>query len=240
MQGITACQKEKLPKPISASFQIKEVIADPDFWSKETYNTDTVSTAEVEFLADQSQDSNIVYQWKIGSDSRIFTQKDFNLKFLPSTVNNIEVNLTVTRKDLNGNIIDSKSALRTFYFGKPRVEGHFQGYFEGFSQRADVYINYEYANPVFANEKGIMITSNIGKFDSLFSPEGWNEHVILNRRIYFDWANTIGEGINNRIRFPHGSINLDKDYKSLTIDLTVKEVSTGRDIPMKFKGTKIL
>jgi hypothetical protein len=199
-----------------------------------------VSTAEVEYLADQSEDSNIVYQWKIGSDSRIFTQKDFNLKFLPSAINSIDVNLIVTKKDLNGNIVDSKSATRTFYFGKPQVEGHFQGYFEGISQKADVYINCEYTNPAFANEKGLLITSNIEKFDRLFSPEGWGEHVILNRRIYFDWANTIGEGINDHIRFPHGSINLDKDYKSLSIDLRVKEVSTGRDIPMKFKGTKVL
>jgi hypothetical protein len=242
LTNILSCTREKiLPKQLTASFQIKEVIWNPKFWDKETYDTDSVFTAETEFFANEPEDSNILYQWKIGTDSRVFTTRKFSLRFTSLTPDGIIVTLSVLKKNMSGTIIEQKTSSRTFYLvGGSQVEGHFQGYFEGISQKADVYIkSNDFSNSEFFNEKGVMITSSVQKFDSLFSPDGWNEHFVLNRRIYFDWANTISEVINNRIRFPHGSINLDKDYKTLTIDLTVREVSTGRDIPMKFKGTKI-
>jgi hypothetical protein len=239
LTGTIACHKEKLPKPLTASFQIKEVIWDNARFPKETYDTDSVSTPEVEFLANQPEDSSIGYQWHIGTDSRTFSQQGFTLNF-PAGTDNIEINLTIQKKDATGNLVETKSQTRTIYFRESQVEGHFQGYFEGFSQKTDVYIKQNVVSTLLYGSKGILITSGIAKFDSLYSPNDWHEHLVLNRVIYFDWASTTTEGLNTRIQFPNGSISLSKDYKTVTIDLTVTEVSTGRKIPMKFEGTRIL
>lgn len=233
-----SCKKEKIAKPLTATFQIKEVIPSPDFQSKETYDTDSVSTAEIQFIADQAQDSSIIYQWSVGSDTRIFSQQHFSLWFPPG-IDSVKVGLLIKKKNASGNIAETATSSRTFYIRHSQVGGHYQGTFEGFSQKAEVYIKRGFVIPGWYDMKGIMITSNVLQFDSLFSPDDWGEHIVLNRRIYFDWANTAADGINTRVRFPYGSISLDKEYKTLTIDLTVTQVGTEKKIPMKFKGYRI-
>lgn len=233
-----SCKKERIAKPLTATFQIKEVIPSPDFQSKQTYDTDSVSTAEIEFIADQPQDSSILYQWTLGSDTRIFSQRNFSLWFPPG-IDSVKVALLIKKKNTFGNITETATSSRTFYVRHSKVEGHYQGAFEGFSQKAEVYIRQDFLIPGWFDIKGIMITSNIQQFDSLFSPNDWGEHIVLNRRIYFDWANTTADGINTSVKFPYGSISLDKDYKTLTIDLTVTQVGTEKKIPMKFKGSRI-
>ena len=238
LMSFSSCKKAKLPNPLTATFQIKEVIPLPDFSSKETYDTDSVSTPEIEFVADQPEDSTIMYQWKIGSDTRAFTLRNFSLWFPPG-IDSAQVMLLVKRKDINGSITETRTSSRTFYIRKSQVEGHYQGTFEGISQKADVYIKRDFKIPGWYDMKGILITTNIQQFDSLFSPDVWRENIVLNRRIYFDWANTVADGINTKVKFPYGSISLDKDYKTLTIDLSVIQVGTEKKIPMKFKGSKI-
>lgn len=232
--------KKATTTPLTATFQIKEVIPMADFRSKATYDTDSISTAEIQFLADQPEDSQCSYVWKIGSDPRTFMQRNISLWFPPG-FDSAVVTLIVNRKDANGIVTETRSSSRTFYVRHSRVDGHYSGNFEGVSQKADVFIMRDFIMPGWYNErKGILITTNIPKFDSLFSPDDWNEHLILNRRIYFDWANTTAHGINTRVRFPQGSVSLEKDYKTLTIDLNVTEMGTGKKIPMKFKGFRIL
>lgn len=233
-----SCGKEDIPKPLTASFEIREVIWNPDYFPQETYDTDSVCTPEIQFIASQPKDSTIIYQWKIGTDARIFTQKDFSLNFPPGC-DSIKVILSVQKKGASSNIVEAKTESRTFYFRESQVKGHFQGYFEGVTQKADVYISQNFINPQLYNSKGLLMTTNIQRFDSLFSNDDWTEKVTLHRKIYFDWANTIADGINPRVRFPRGTVSLDKDYKTLTVDLTVTEVSTLKKIPMKFKGTKV-
>lgn len=239
--SIGSCTKEKTPKPLTASFQIKEVIWDPDFLAKETYDTDSISTAEVEFVAAELEDSTVSYKWNIGTDARIFTQRKFTLNFSTATTDKIDVSLTVQKKDVTGRLIEKKSFTRTFFLNRrPQIEGHFQGFFEGISQKANVYIKgHDFANPGYFNSNGILVTSDIVKFDTLFSPCGWNEHVVLNRKIYFDNSTTFNEQANPRLMFPKGSMSLDKDYRTLTLDLILKEVATGQMTSMKFKGSKV-
>lgn len=236
---LSGCRKDKMPLAITATFQIKEVITMEELFPYDTYDTDSISTPEVLFVANQPADSTISYQWKIGTDSRVFARRSFELFFPPGT-DSIQVSLTVQKKDANGLIAETKTATRSFYVRPSQVKGHFRGQFEGFAQQADVFIQQNHVNPQLYFSKGLLLTSSNKQFDSLYSNNDWIEKVILNRKIYFDWANVISDEINPIIRFPRGSIWLEKDYQTITIDMTVISVATGKRIPMKFKGKRVL
>lgn len=240
---MVGCKKEKFPQSITATFQIREVSFDEQYFPSDiysTYDTDSVSTPGVLFNANQPADSSITYQWKIGEDNRVFTRPSFELNFPPGT-DSIKASLTVQKKGTDGLIIESKTTSRTFYLRPSQVKGLFRGYFEGYPQQADVFIQQDYyLDPQLYYTKGLLFTSTNKQFDSLFSNDGWTEKLILNRKIYFDWANTIGDGFNPIIRFPRGSIWLEKDYQTITIDMSVISVATEKRIPMKFKGKRVL
>lgn len=238
---LVACTKDRVSTPVlTADFTIREFIWDPDFRSKATYDTDSVSTPEVVFTASNKDHTNVAYEWTVGTDARTFTDTSFMLNFADAPTDAVTVTLKATRLEPGGGK-QEQTKTRTFYLRRqPRFAGRFEGYFEGIPQKATVAIkNHEYINTGYHNFRGILITSDVAQFASLFSPCDWNEHLVLNQRVYFDFATVYNEQANPHLKHPNGDISFDPSTKELRINMTAVSVSTGKRIPVRFRGKRV-
>ncbi len=231
---LSACKKQKTELvALDPTFLVKEVITDPDFRDKITYDTDSLCTSDFELVANQRTADRLLYEWNI-NNTIIKGKKYFTYHVQDG--NKVTVTLTIKRQGAFGNIVETKSATRTFMLNRStRLDGIYKGYFNGVNEPATVTINTKAVDKI-ANTKAILITSNIKPYDTLFAPAQLGDHYILNRRIYFDHGS---KTINaTHLAFPKGLITLDKDGKTLSINLEAVNATTGVRVKMGFVGYK--
>lgn len=246
-----SCEKEDLPPPqLSAAFQVREVSYNPDFWDVETYDTDSVSTSEVAFMAEEPAADTILYEWKVGTDSRTFQGRRLQLDFREAPEDMISVQLTVNRWNRQfTTILESRSSIRTFYLRrKPLVLGTFEGYFDDFrSQKLVMKIEAGFKHPVYYeyyddSYTGLLVTTNLPMRDTLFISQSEGRHYIFHRKIPLLDRTIIHferYQFNQWVEDPYGEIVVDPKTRLMTFNIMAKEIATDKEIRVKFTGKKI-
>lgn len=250
MATILSCKKDYVqPKPLTGTFEIKEIILSPAFRFVETYDTDSVSTREVEFIANEPEDFNIRYEWKIGSDSRVFTGRNLKLDFQYSFENYIEITLTIKKGDSwNPSNTQLKTSTRICYLRrKPIVLGTFEGNFENDSRKTTLKIQDNFTHPISllpgkSTYKGLLITEDGNRFDSLFLTTVGDPYDIINRKLTFRKTTIIRYAdylFNRKIEGPVGEISVDANTSKVTMDIKARNVTSGQEVNLRFSGIKI-
>lgn len=246
-----SCEKEDLPPPqLSAAFQVREVSYNPDFWDVETYDTDSVSTGEVAFLAEEPAADTVLYEWKVGTDSRTFQGRRLELDFSSAPEDPIAVQLTVKRWNKQfTTLLESRSSTRTFYLRRPPlVLGTFEGYFDDFrSQKLVMKIEADFKHPVYYeyydySYTGLLVTTNLPMRDTLFVSHSEGRHYIFHRKIPLLDRTIIHFAryqFNQWIEDPYGEIVVDPKTRMMTLNIMAKDITTGKEIPVRFTGKKI-
>lgn len=247
---LISCKKEPVvPRPLTASFEIKEVILSPAFRFVKTYDTDSVSTREVEFIANEPQAPNITYEWRVGTDSRAFAGKKLMLDFQYSYEDYVDINLTIRKVDtLNPMNTEVKSLTRTCFLRRtPLVLGSFEGNFENDPRKTTIKIQDNFLHPIslapgMSNYKGLLLTEDGNTFDTLFLTTSESPYDIIHRKLTFRETTVIhylDYLFNKKMEAPVGEINVDIKTKKMSMDITAKEVPSGKVINIRFTGTKI-
>jgi len=232
-----ACTREKIEPELDAGFQVREIDFSGLIELYGFYDTDSISTAEAVLCANEPETPFTKYQWKIGTDNRIFSGKNVRLDYRQSPTDYIPVTLTVSKTDPVNNSIQSKSSSRVFYIRSSNVPGKYEGFFEGHPQKAEVEIKIDsIMMGGWYPQKGLRITSSLPQFN-LFTRE--DEYTLLNSRIYY-WGNTLYEN-TSALMCPSGTIKILPD-QSITINMKASRwinfPSDKQEILMKFAGKR--
>jgi hypothetical protein len=248
---VLSCKKEDLPpKQLSAAFEIREVAYNPDFWDIKTYDTDSVSTGEVAFIASEPQADTVIYNWKVGTDSRTFQGKRLELDFRSAPEDTIAVQLTVNRwNSTYTTLLESRTASRTFYLRrKPLVLGTFEGYFSDMqNQKVVMKIQENFKHPIYYKDYnedyiGLLISTNLPGRDTFFVANDEGRHYIFHRMIPLRETTivTYAEYVFNRWMLgPVGEIVVDPKTRAITLNVKAREVATNKEILVKFSGKKV-
>jgi len=241
---LTSCTKDPcndIP-PLSASFKITEVPVEPIFWNKEPYDTDSISSVDVKFIADEPNAQS--YEWKVGSDNRTFTGKELQLSFQNTQEKKFEITLKIVKSNPCFPTDTIKTFTRTFYKRPSQISGTYEGYFSHSNAKALLKIDAEYIHPFYYTWQypyyatyfaGVLLTG-IPNYDTLFISRDGCE--LLNQRVYVN-ENMHNHIINKTITYPKGEITFDARTNKIKISLSVEEIFTQSTKSLVFEGTKI-
>lgn len=248
---LSSCCKEKLqPEKLTAKFQIKEVAYDPAFWGVDLYDTDSVCTGEVSFTAEGPDVDSIQYQWKIGTDSRTFTGKTLELDFRYAPVDTITVQLTVTRWNVAYTTrLETATSGRKFYLRKKsQITGSFEGSFSDKpSQKVILKIQDRFIHPVYYESHydayiGLLISTNMAGRDTIFISNSESGHYVFNRKLSLI-HNTITiyerHQFNRWVQGLDGDAMIDNKTKMMNMNFKATEVTSGKQVTIKFSGKKL-
>lgn len=247
---LQSCSKEANNTPVlMSSFTVKEVIMDPEFYDCEVYDTDSISTTAATFEANELESPNITYQWKIGSDSRVFTTKSVTLDFFRSNVSEVDVTLTVTKKDIPNSTspLTLTSTRRIFFKKETQIPGIYRGvfHFRNGDDSATVQLQKDFCLPKYDDYwkpyyKGTLISTTMPQFDTLFVSQQ-QPQTFLNRRYYVneqDWSMTAYPEINKKVINFKGIIEVTNN-KNILMKIEAKETNTNKAVMIYFEGIKI-
>jgi hypothetical protein len=226
---INGCRKDPCDSapPLSASFKITEVPYRPYSVDKEPYDTDSVSSVEVKFIANELNANS--YEWKIGSDSRTFTGKELQLRFQNTLEKEFDVTLRVVKSNPCFMADTVKTFTRTFYFRPSQLSGTYEGYFSHSSAKALLKIDAGYIHPnyytsqypYYATEYAGVLLSGIPIYDTLFISSHGSE--LLNQRVYVQ-ETMYSDIMNKTLMFPNGGIYFYERNKEITVTLNATEI----------------
>jgi len=241
---LTSCTKDPCSDipPLSASFKITEVPYKLYSLDKEPYNTDSVSSVEVKFIAEEPNAQS--YEWKIGSDTRTFTGKELQLRFQNTVQKEFDVTLKVTKANPCYTADTVKTLTRTFYLRPSQLSGTYEGYFNHSNAKTFLRIEADYIHPYYytwqypyyATEFAGILLSGIPIYDTLFISSHGSE--LLNQRVYVE-ETMYSNILNKSLMLPNGGIYLNGKTKELSITLNVTEIKSKSSKVLIFKGKKI-
>lgn len=247
----TSCRKEKLPiEKLSAKFQIKEESSDPAFWGVQLYDTDSVSTGEVSFIADGPDVDSIQYLWQIGTDSRTFKGKTLELDFRYSPTDTITVRLTAIRWNAAYTTqLETATASRTFYLRrKSQMLGTFEGSFDDKpKQKVLLKIQDQFIHPIYYESHydayiGLLISTDMPGRDTIFISNSESGHYVFNRELSLihNCITTYERYQFNRwVQGLDGEAIVDNKTKLMNMSFKAQEVGIGKEVTIKFSGKKL-
>ncbi len=248
---LLACKKETIFTPqLTSSFTVKEVIMHPAFYDNDVLDTDSISTTAVTFEANEKESNEISYKWQVGTDSRIFTTRKVTLDFFSSSVNEIDVVLTVTKNNIPNSVTPiSLTTTRKVYLKKEtQIPGTYRGvfHFRNGDDSATVQIKKDFCLPQYDSfwkpyYKGTLISSTMPIFDTIFVSNE-QPQTFLNKMYYVneqDWSMTGYPEINKKVIDFKGSIVLSNNNNKVSINIAAKETLTGKPIIIIFDGFRI-
>jgi hypothetical protein len=248
---VASCRKEKLSvEKLYAKFQIIEQSYDPAFWGVQLYDTDSVSTGEVSFIADGPDVDSVQYLWQIGTDSRTFKGKSLALDFRYAPTDTITVLLTAIRWNSAYTIqLEKATVRRTFYLRrKSQILGTFEGSFEDKpKQKVLLKIQDQFIHPLYYESHydayiGLLISTDLPGRDTIFISNSESGHYVFNRKLSFIHNSiTIYERyqFNRWVQGFDGDAIVDNKTKLMNMSFRAQEVATGKEVTVKFAGKKV-
>jgi len=247
--GILSCKQEVPIHKLSASFQVKEVIYAIGLDENEVNDTDSVSTPAVSFEATEPENSSINYEWKIGTDARIFRTRKVELNFNNSPTNEIDVTLTVLKTELDGTQQKINSS-RKVYLRKPSlVPGVYRGVFHqrNGDDSATVVIQKDFIFPGYDEinrpyYKGTLISSTNSYYDTIFIGNQEHAQIFLNKKFICNSANAMFPitEINKNTQNHIGCISLNTTVTDLIkIELTAEDSKSNNPVQIFFEGKRV-
>lgn len=235
---ISSCSRETVQPELDATFQVREIDLSGLIEFYGFYDTDSISTAEVELYANEPESPLTRYEWKIGADPRTFTGKNVRLDYRQSPTDYISVTLSVFKTNPEDNTIQKKSTSRIFYIRSSRVPGKYEGYFNGYPQKAEVVIKVDsILVGGWLPKMGLRISSSVPQLNDVFIAD--DDYTLLNSRIYF-FGNILYEN-TSVFMSPRGTIKVLPDY-SIIIDMKmirwVNFPNTTEEQLIKFVGKR--
>ncbi len=197
----------------------------------QSFQIDTSYPKDIWFRALHKNDT---YEWKIGSDPRTFTEKEFALYI--DVPGNIQVRLITTKKIINQNCFPNDDGRDTFYTNL---------YIAPFTQIAPIYgrfLGHDQHNPSLEYIVEIKSPQTAGVYNGVYGlPEGCLKlsNPSLPSIMYGSWRNgVIADGEINCFE-PQGVATIAGDNKTLTIDYTIRtDFSSNNRIKRRFIGIK--
>ncbi|MBN8664578.1 MAG: hypothetical protein J0L83_08400 [Chitinophagales bacterium] len=226
-----SCKKNTQTRPLDASFIVSEVIEYAPYAAKfEEYDTDSITSCIVRFKAKEIENSNIKYEWAIGSDPNVFTTQSFLINFCNSPARVIEVALKVKKtSSIDGTIIEEAICRRKIFLKKTTtIYGEYIGNFNNEINKSTLSIqpniNLSRQSVMgIQNYTGILIVSDNRNYDTLYLPNHWGASIAtLSRSLYLYHFEPI----------PNNPIN----KQILPIKLTALVDKTNKEIKLSVEG----
>lgn len=189
------------------------------------YEVDTIwSSKSLYFKANKPASS---YEWKIGSDPTIHTEKEFKLSFGDEILGNVQVTLVMKINDQDNcltSITKSDTLTKVIHFIQPNNETALvNGFFKGVNIDA----------PLDTFIIGIPASTPLDGLQNF--PKGCSSQTI---DFYFGYQGIIIPPLPNSCSTPCGVGLIQADKKTLVVDYSLENGTGGRTIN-KFIGTKI-
>ena len=130
---------------------------------------------------------------------------------------------------------------------KPLVLGSFEGNFENDPRKTTIQIQDNFLHPIsllpgMRDYEGLLVTEDGNRFDTLFLTTSYDPYDIIHRKLTFRETTVIhylDYLFNKKIEAPVGEINVDIKTKKMSMDITAREVPSGKVINLRFTGVKI-
>ncbi len=225
--------------PTSAEFEIYETLG----WERKgtiVPNGDTAVATTITFVASDSSSDVTSYEWRVGSDERTFSERQFSLDFYKAAGSTIDISLVV-KKNVNKMCFPEDDGIDTvfknFYVSQTSLMG---GKFEGFCQ----------SNP---SEKFVIHIGRTDKSDNNFTldnlPNGCTRTFVdahlfdlstNYRKITFGLPNFKTDGQLNDLKcqIPWGKGTIQKDGVTLVLDYQIWEPFKRQFVSDQFIGIK--
>ncbi|MFN0214170.1 MAG: hypothetical protein ACKVT2_07930 [Saprospiraceae bacterium] len=197
----------------------------------QSFEVDTCHPRDVWFRALHNNDT---YEWKIGSDPRIFTEKEFSLYI--DVFGDIPIRLITTKKNIFNNCFPDDVGRDTFYRTL-----HIANY-NLIAPIYGKYLGYDEQNPLLEYTIEIKSPQSAGVYSGVYGlPEGCLKLIPppLPSDMYESWRYGVVADRDINCFEPQGVAELAADYRTLTINYTIrKDFSSSNRISRVFIGIK--